>query len=503
MNQLKAGAVLNYVVLGLNSLVGLVYTPFMLRMLGQSEYGLYSLAASVIAYLSMLDLGFGDAVIRYTAKFKAEGKKEEQYEMFGLFTVLYSIIGLVTIIIGIIFYFNIELVFGNSLTPVELDRAKVIFILMVGNLALTFPLSIYGAIIAAYENFIFLRLIQILRIILNTLTMVVLLTMGYKAVGMVVVNTVYNLMALLFNVYYCKKKIKIIVKFSKPQTLFIKEIAFFSFWIFLNAIMDRIYWSTGQFILGAIIGTAAVAVYSVAIQLKQLYYSFSTSIVGVFLPRITSMVAQGSSDKQISDIFLRVGRIQFILVYCIFSGFVLVGDTFIHIWAGSGYDDAYIICVLFFGATMIPLIQNMGITILQARNELKYRSLLILTCSFVSLIIAIPVAKLYGGIGVAVVTSLAIIIGHGLLLNIYYYRKQRIDIISFWREILIIAIAPTFVVFFFHILLCFYPITSLLQLLFAMCLYSMAYMLVSYKFSMNDYERDLVKSILFKFRIQL
>ena len=69
MNQIKAGAVLNYVIIGLNALVGLLYTPFMLRCLGQNEYGLYSLVASIIAYLTLLDFGFGPAVVRYTAKY--------------------------------------------------------------------------------------------------------------------------------------------------------------------------------------------------------------------------------------------------------------------------------------------------------------------------------------------------------------------------------------------------------------------------------------------------
>ena len=77
VNQLKAGAALNYVVLGLSNLVGLLYTPYMLRMMGQSEYGLYSLVASVIAYLTIMDFGFGNAIIRYTAKFRAEGKLQD------------------------------------------------------------------------------------------------------------------------------------------------------------------------------------------------------------------------------------------------------------------------------------------------------------------------------------------------------------------------------------------------------------------------------------------
>ena len=100
INQLKAGAFLSYVSIGLNMVVGLLYTPYMLRMLGQSEYGLYSLASSIIAYLTVLDLGFGNAIVRYTAKFRSEGKEREQQEMFGMFFLLYIGIGLVAVIAG-------------------------------------------------------------------------------------------------------------------------------------------------------------------------------------------------------------------------------------------------------------------------------------------------------------------------------------------------------------------------------------------------------------------
>lgn len=84
--QLKVGVLLSYLTLGLSNLIALIYTPFMLRMMGQSEYGLYSLVASVVAYLTILDFGFGNAIVRYTAKYRAEGKVEDQYSLFGLFS---------------------------------------------------------------------------------------------------------------------------------------------------------------------------------------------------------------------------------------------------------------------------------------------------------------------------------------------------------------------------------------------------------------------------------
>ena len=192
INQLKAGAILSYLVLALSNLVGLLYTPYMLRMMGQSEYGLYSLVASVIAYLTILDLGFGNAIIRYTAKFRAEGKTEQQYSMFGMFIVLYSIIGIITFIAGMALYFNVETIFGNAMSADELHKAHTLMLLMIFNLAFTFPFSLFGSIITAYEDFIFQKIIQIVRIILNTAIMILLLEYGYRAIGMVVLITIFK-----------------------------------------------------------------------------------------------------------------------------------------------------------------------------------------------------------------------------------------------------------------------------------------------------------------------
>ena len=180
VNQLKAGAALNYVVLGLSNLVGLLYTPYMLRMMGQSEYGLYSLVASVIAYLTIMDFGFGNAIIRYTAKFRAEGKLQEQYSMFGMFLILYSIIGVIAFLVGLGLYFNIDSLFGDTMTDYELGRARILMLIMIVNLAFTFPLGIFGSIVTAYEDFIFQKVVQIVRIILNTAVMICLLRIAMR-----------------------------------------------------------------------------------------------------------------------------------------------------------------------------------------------------------------------------------------------------------------------------------------------------------------------------------
>lgn len=494
MNQLKVGAFLNYVVILLNTLVGLLYTPYMLRIMGQSEYGLYSLVASVISYLTILDLGLGNAVVRYTAKYRAEGKQTEQYEMFGMFFILYIIIGVIALIADSALYFNVDAMFGDTMTALELDKVRIMMLLLGFNLAFTFPMSIFGSIITAYERFVFPRIVNIIRITLNTVVMVCLLHMGYKAIAMVVVQTIFNVLTLILNYIYCKKQLKIKMYFRKFKWDFLKEVAIYSFWIFLNVIMDRIYWSTGQFVLGATVGTAAVAVFAVAIQLQHLYMQFSTSISSVFLPKVTSMVTASNDNIAISDLFIRTGRIQYIIMVLILSGFIVFGHQFINLWAGPGYEEAYVICILFFVSLLIPLIQNLGVTILQARNQMKFRSLLYIVIAIVALAFQIILAKQYGGIGCAIAIAGALFLGQGLIMNIYYSKKQGIDITKFWREILKMSIFPFVMTLASIFAIRSYDINSWGELALAILIFCAIYIPLFWLFSMNEYERSLIKA---------
>ena len=158
VNQLKAGVFLSYILLVLNTLIGLLYTPFLIRMLGPSDYGLYSLAISVIGYLTVLDLGFGNAIVRYTSKFRAEGKLREQEEMFGMFFIIYWCISALAFIIAIILIWNTENLFSSNMTAEEIKRMRIILLVMSFNLAFTFPMSLWGAIITAPRSAPFLTM---------------------------------------------------------------------------------------------------------------------------------------------------------------------------------------------------------------------------------------------------------------------------------------------------------------------------------------------------------
>lgn len=173
-NQRRSGAVLSYIYIFINCILGLVYIKFLRDKLGQSEYGLYGTVDSVIAYLAILDCGFGNAIIRYTARYRANNDKDGEYRLNGMFLVLYTIIGIVAFIIGSVVCNNLEFIYQNNpdYSASDLILMKNLMKVMIINVAITFPLSIFGAIVTAYERFNVPKILNIVRAILQPCIMV-------------------------------------------------------------------------------------------------------------------------------------------------------------------------------------------------------------------------------------------------------------------------------------------------------------------------------------------
>lgn len=490
MNQVKAGAFLNYVLIILSILTGLLYTPFMLRCLGQNEYGLYSLVASVISYLTLLDFGFGSAIVRYTARIRATGTPGDEWRLYGMFMAAYIVIGVLITAAGVVLWLNTDRMFDRTMTPAELSQARTMMALMVFNLAVTFPLSVYGSIISAYERFVFQRVVSIIRVLVSTAVMICVLLMGYKAVAMVVVQTVFSLASIALNIIYCYRKLHIRITFGHFDMPLLKEVAVFSFWNFLGAITDRIYWSTGQFILGIYSGPVAVAIFSVALTIMHLYMSLSTAFNGILLPRITTMAATGEHRREISDLFIRTGRLQFCVLALVLSGFIVFGQPFIQLWAGSGYTASYMITVIFMVALICPLIQNLGLTIIQARGQQKFRSLCYLVIAAVSLVAQIFVTPRYGAPGCAWVIALTLFAGQWVVMNIYYRRCQHIAIGTFWRQIARMAVVPAVFTALGLAAIHRLDLTSWYAIGSMVLVYVTAYIPAFYWLGMNTYERQ-------------
>lgn len=500
MSQMRAGALLSYLSILISLLVALVYTPIMIRLLGQSEFGLYSLIGSMAAYFSVMDMGLGNAMVRYSARNRTIGDKAKEANLNGLFLSLYLIIGIITTFVGMLIYFKLEEIFGIRLSPDEIDKAKIMVIVLTINFALSFPLSIFTSIIRAYEKFIIDKIVEIYRVIMSPILILPLLFIGFGSVSMVVITTLVNISSLVFVSYYSFTKIKINIKFNNLDFKLAREILGYSFFVFLGVIVDQIYWNTDQFILGIISGTVPVAIYAIGMQFIRMYMKFSTSISGLFLPKVSMMVAKKATKKELTDFMVKYGRLQYIIISYILLGFILFGYPFIIMWAGPTYDEAYYITVIIMVPLCIPLIQNTGISILYAKNLQKFRSVVLIVVAILNVFFSIYLAKHYGGIGVAIATAITLTIGNIIVMNIYYFKKIRIDIPLFWKNIIAMTFPMALSGLTGIIINNLIPVNTIFILALKILIFSIVHITLLNYLVFNSYERKLFYLILDKMR---
>lgn len=495
-----SGVILTYVSQAIKLLTGLIYTPVMLRLLGQSEYGLYQLVYSFVSYLSLLSMGFGSSYMRFYAQYKAKDDEEGIRKLNGMYLIIFSTISVICIICGAAMVQNAGTIFGDKLTDDELSKAKVLIVLMIINLTLTFITSVFSGPITAHERFTFQRVVLIAHNLLNPFLTLPLLLMGYGSVGMVSVTTLLTFLALIVNIHYAIKKLRIRFTIHGLQFILFREMYIFTFFIFLNNIIDQINWSVDKYLLGRMIGTTAVAIYGVGGQINSMYMEFSLAVSGVFVPKINRLVANKESNEGISDIFSKVGRIQFIILGLVVSGFVFFGVPFIRFWAGEGYQEAYTVGLFLIIPVTVPLIQNLGIEIQRAKNMHKARSIVYFCIAIANILLSILLIRIYGVTGAAIGTAIAISIGNILFMNWYYDRKIGINIKYFWKNIFSLTpalIAPIIVGIALMLLINF---TSVWTLLLTILIYTTTYCISMWKLGLNEYERGFVARLKEKIR---
>ena len=497
-NQLRSGVYLSYLNLAISFVIPFVYTPLMLRLLGQAEYGLYSLSNSVIGYLSLLSFGFGTTIVRYIAKYRAEGKKQQEEESFGFFLMLYCALAVLVMAGGVILSFSAETIFDKGLTDFELSKMRILTLIMAFNTALSFPLSVFSSMAVAHERYLFRKLMDIVSTAAVPIANLIALYLGYASVGMALAGTVVQLLLAPISIGYCFRELKLRPRFVRMPRGLLREMLGFSVFVFLGTLVDMLFWATDKVILGMLASTVAVAVYNVGGTFNSIVMQLSTSISGVLVPRITGMVITDAPKEEWSALFIRVGRLQFLIIGLIVSGFSVFGRAFIDLWAGSEYADAFWVAALTMFPLCIPLIQNTALSIVVAQNKHQFRAIVyfvIAVANVISTYLAVPTM---GIIGAALCSCLSYLLGQGLIMNIYYYKVTGLDIPRFWGNILRMAVIPGLMIPAGLLILKRIPLVGWMPFLTGVVVYTAIYGLLMYAFAMNSYEKDIIRKPLQK-----
>ncbi len=502
VNERRAGAVLSYVALVINAIGALLYVPILLSVLSAAEYGVYQMIGSIIAYLSVMDMGLSTTLNRYYVRTKVRGVKSDTENMLSHAAIIYGLLTFFSVLVGLGFYFLIDQLFGASFTTDELNLAHQMMVLVIINCIIILPGNWFLAIINASERFVFARTLSMIKYVLQIVSVVSVLQVWSSAMAVLVMQVIMNMLVVAAYIFYVKKKLGIRAKFHYWDGRLVRNLFAFSFLILLNMVFDQVFWKTGQLVLGAVMGATAVGVYGIVCQLiTSGYMQVSTGVASVFLPRLTAISALTDDMLEINNLFCSIGRIQAILVWGMIAGFAVLGKEFICLWAGPEYGEVYPAVLILMVGLCICLTQNLGISVLQAKNKMGFRAIVYAVLAALDLIISIPVSASFGVIGCSVVAASLLFIGTGPVMNIFYYRTIGINIPLFYKQVLPLILPVLATGLGTRVLLFYFPpVWSWLNFVFATIAFMVIYFAALWCFGFNNYEKGLFRGILKKYR---
>lgn len=432
MKSAKKTSLLSYLSVVFYVIAGFLYTPYLVKTLGMSDYGIYALAASLIGYFS-LDFGIGAAQTRLAAKYIAEGINWKIRDMLGITTRIFlTIDGIILLVLCVVYTYS-EDIFTN-LTAQELVRFKNVFLITSLYVLVNFPMLPLKGLYQAFDRMLELTLIELIYKMSNILCIVLALYWGWGIYGVVCVNVGTNIITQLFRLYYIFKQEKLAIHIHAKDKSVVSFITSFSLWATVAMIADKFFFGIIPFLLAAFSNTTEVAFFAIVISIEGYTLSISRSLSGIFLPRVMKMVVSGQTRSDKTALMIRIGRIQLYIVGLIITGLISLGQEFIFHWLGTGFDKSYYCLLLVMFPCMFHLTQTIAEELLLATNNVRYRAYSYVVGSSLSVLSIVFLSPKYGALAAAIGVCLSFLVAHNFLIDLFYHKKIGVDMITFFKK---------------------------------------------------------------------
>lgn len=432
INYYKKGAIVSYITIAVNIIASLLYTPWMLSKIGKDDYGLYSLATALIN-MFLIDFGFSSAVSRFVAKYKAEENQEKIDNFLGLLYKMYAVIVGIVLIILVVLFFFVDKIYVK-LTPAELDKFKIIYLIAGSYTVLSFPfMSTFNGILTSYEKYYQMKLCDLFHKILTVMLIVVALFSGLGLYALVTVNAVTGIIMLLLKWFLIKKGTKLKLNFHYFDKSMLKEIFSFSIWVTVSAICSRLIFNVTPSILAMTVSAAAIAMFTLASTIEGYAYTFASAVDGMFMPKIARFVKEDPSCQNVEPLLNKVGRIQFFIITLIFLGFAVLGKEFIALWLGVGYEAVYYCALFLIAPAPFYLSQQIAKNTVVVKGYVKQQAFVNILKAGVNIALVAVFSYYWGVIGASVSICISYFV-RNIGMNIIYQKKLRLNMWKFHFE---------------------------------------------------------------------
>lgn len=486
--QLKIGILISYLAIGINIVTGLVYTPWMIRSIGRENFGLYTLALSVIA-LFVFDFGLSTAVTRFIAKYVAEGRQDKANQCYGLVYRLYLGIDVILLAILIGVYFFIPQIY-RELTPEEIEKFKIVYCITSVYSILSFPFIPLNGILTAYEQIVQLRICDVAHKLIIVGAMSVCLVCGMGLYSLVVVNAISGIVTIALKFICVAKYTNQRIDWKYFNRTEFKELVGYSGWVTIISLAQRCIFSIAPSILGALSGSSSIAILGIAITLEGYTYTLANAMNGVFLPKVSRIMYSG--DGNILPLMVKVARLQIYVIGFIVLGVVCLGYDFIALWVGESFSESYPCAILLIVPSLFQLPQEIGLQAIHAKNKVRSLAQVFFYMAVCSLVISCLLARPFGALGIGISVFVAYTL-RTIGMDIILVRDLKVNIYQFFTESYGKLLVPLIICLAVGLSISHYLIlTGWMGFIVKGVLFCICYCGVIYMTAMNKSEKELI-----------
>lgn len=493
--QIKKAAIISYISIALNIIIGLIYTPWMVKTIGKSDYGLYALVSSFLIYFT-IDFGLGQAVARFLAKYRAEKNDQKVNYLLSITTKIYLFISLLIMLALIIVYFLIPHIF-TQLNNLEIQKFKTIYVIAGLFSLISFPFMSLNGIFIAFERFVVLKFSDILSKIGIVLFMIIALLLGYKLYALIAINAMIGLIVILFKMIYLFKTTSIKIDLKYKNKGLTKELFGFSAWTSVLGIAQRLMINLAPTLLGIYSGTTAIAVFSIGMLVESYIWTFASALNGLFLPKVSGLISTSSNRQEILQLMVKVGRIQLFIIGVLYIGVLTIGKEFIILWMGPDFAASFPIVVLLIFPGFFTITQQIASTLMYVENKIKFVAILFIVAVITSVSLSIFLIPRFGGVGAAIAISISLFIFEVVAVNVFYYKIMKIDVFYFFRfSLLKMAPALGLAFGFASVINYYFPASNFLIFSIKAVSIGIFYFIAMWTLALNFNEKELILNLM-------
>ncbi|MFT6836019.1 MAG: O-antigen/teichoic acid export membrane protein [Francisellaceae bacterium] len=489
---LLRGSSVRFVTLTCSIFIAFFMMPFIINGVGDKWYGLWVVIASLLSFYGMMDLGLSSATQRFLSYALPQNDKVKLNQYFNSSLLIYTLISLIVIIITAFL-----IIFADSFieNTTDLNTFKIIFAIMGGTLAISFPFYVVNGVIVANMRYDISAIINLVKIIVRAIAIYYAISDGYGIIAMAMITSATDLLANIVLTFFAMK-LAPWIKFGKSFITkdIIKRLFAYSGYAFLGTTADKTKISSAPILIGSILGLNHVTVYAIAAQFVNYFKQLMSAIFSVLFPLFTKNFSLSKNDKQKSDFLLSLKLSSFTSTLGVLVIIVLCAP-FIDLWMGERFIQASEILIILILGTGISSCQQPAVQLLMATNNHDKNTWLLVVEATFTLILIVILTPPFGLIGTAISLALPelvvrLFIQPKIVCGILNTRTKDYNLILY-KQLLLMA-----VLIFIHINISSHLILDTYLFLFLYAIFiSLSHTIASYFIVLSKHDRLVLSNI--------